>query len=126
MAKQRPKIVLPKTRPRMLRPVWADPRLLLGQSHYEASRVVVAGNAGHIIVPANPSRFMIGFSMGSAVVLGAVISPHNLGAIAPFVNVNANATQWFTLFDHGPIVCYPWYGLNCDTLGFVLHEVIID
>lgn len=61
--------------------------------------------------------------MPAAVPIGATIGPHTQLAVAPFVNAIAKNTYWYTVFEFGAAVMQEWYGFNCDTLAFVLHEL---
>jgi len=75
-----------------------------------------------LVAPADPRRIALGFSVGN--VGGMLVAPHprpeQTGWLAS--GLDAPRVLWFSLLDHGAMVCEAWYAVE-STAKLGVYEV---
>lgn len=110
----------------IVRPVWADPGFLLGQTFSRCRLAPAVAAGGGLVLTADPSRFAFGISVVDAGGLASntqIRATNEPGSSGFLISQDA---LWFTLFTHGTFVCGEWY-LNKDPgATLTIYECLIQ
>lgn len=117
---------IPTVRATLYRPTWADPGFALATTEDSRTDVVVLSGAPVQLVRPNPKRialgFVVPFNQGVDFKLGPWSDVNVIGIIPP----NTGTLVWYTLFEHGTIVCRDWWANTANTVTVRVIEIEIN
>lgn len=88
---------------------WMDPRLVAANLYTQITDLPSDPVNPAIIVPANPSRWAVGFTLAPPVMDGAVVAPFGDVTTGTGYQVLGTRLLWFRLTKHGTLVQAAWY-----------------
>ena len=105
-----PSVALPVERPTVIRMPWQmDPRYVIAASTWQF-RLVTAGAAGSAPqIPQSGRRVAIGFVIDATLGDRINVSPAPNASFGRFEVGILSTARWFSLAEHGPMVCSEWY-----------------
>ena len=108
------------------RPSWADPSLMMYANEWTFDTYITTGATAAIIVPADPKRWAIGFTLPPAIIAQPRIAPHNDPTnFGQNVLSGFNGTFW-NIFNLGPIICNEWYVSGGAGQEIGIYQIIIS
>jgi hypothetical protein len=93
----------------MVRPSWCDPRYALATSWTRHTQFNVIATQEAQVLTGSPLRWAVGFSTSSTSGLSLNLSNQSGVVLNFWDGLQTNTLRWYTLFQHGPFVCSPWY-----------------
>jgi hypothetical protein len=99
---------LPDISPQLLLPSWADPYFMSGLYDVSGKTFVVPAGGSGTVAPGNVNRIMLGFKLSRVAVGSALVSVFGDPTKFGYSLLVADDPLWFSLFNFGPLVCYPW------------------
>lgn len=105
-----------------LRPLWADPTVVLATSAYRVTVVNVPGGGSARLLPASPQRVALSVLLGSGGGANQRVWPALLPPVAGWLVSALSPSPWFNLFTHGAMVCDAWYASTSVTEPFHVVE----
>lgn len=98
--------------PILSRVSWADPTYMLATSQWITNDFTIVINTTERIAINNPRRWAIGFAMSPPTVNTIQVAPwEDAQAFGKLITVDFR-DSWYTIFEHGPMVCGEWYGFT--------------
>ena len=94
------------------RPSWADPAFMVYTSELVTTPVDLAGVTIEVIAPANPRRWAIGFQLSLTGAVAVAVSWSNRPDLVGQQLTARIQDNYFTIFNHGPMVTNEWYAFS--------------
>lgn len=102
--------------------LWVRPETVLALSSYRSTTVSLAGGTPTIVVRADPKRIALGFALGTTAAFSFAVAPDERPDLRGFVQPSQAANLWYSLFEHGPMVCAAWYAFSSGMLDVTCWE----